>query len=369
MAMNPPSSTWLLRGGLLAIFAILGAMFVKYVAAGGDWAPIRVTGGLALTDPSLIYQFDVVSSLQHPIVGDLGQRPYIYPPTALLLAAPLALIPFHFSLVLFSAAAAALLLWAAGRWSTDRWLLIASLPVVAAAYSGQPTLLVAALILFGLARLDDHPVSAGVLLGLAAILKPQLLLLAPVALIAGRHWRGIVAASVTALIAVIVAVLLFGIDLWRSWIEALPRFQALIDGHDPLLRNALSPNAAALRMGADSIGVIVAMLVIAVPVVAFVFARRRDGPSRLVALIGGALLISPYGMNYELTTLAPVVLALPLQRLRDLVLPLVFVVSMAATVSVVGLVAVYGWMLARMANPTGLPGHQPRMETGVDISS
>ena len=347
--MNAASPSWVFRAGLLAVFVLLDFMFVKYNGAGGDWAPIWVVGRLALSDLSLIYQFDLVSTLQHPLVGDLGQRPFIYPPTTLLLAVPFSILPFFPSLLIFSSVAIAAMLWASRRWTTDWWLLVATLPVFAAAYSGQITLIVAALSLFGISKLDSQPTIAGVLLGLAAVLKPQLMMLAPIALIAGRHWRTIFAATATAVIAIIITTIAFGIEIWRRWIGALEPFQTLIEGYGPLLRNTLSPYAMATRMGLDPTGVTIVSLLIAIPFVAFVFARTRDPAGRVVALVGGALLISPYAMNYELATLAPVALMRPLKRMSDMALPLACSVSMAASASLVGLVAIYFWAVTRFA--------------------
>jgi hypothetical protein len=366
--MNAASSTWVFRTGLLVVFVLLDLMFIKYNGAGGDWSPIWVVGRLALSDPSLIYQFDLVSTLQHPLVGDLGQRPFVYPPTTLMLAVPFSVLPFYQSLFLFGNVALALMVWASRRWTNDGWLLVASLPVFAAAYSGQVTLIVGALILFGVAKLDDRPVKAGVLLGMAAVLKPQLLVLAPIALIAGRHWRSIIAATATAAIAIVLTTIAFGIDLWRRWIEALGPFQALIEGYGPLLRNALSPHATALRIGADPTGAILVSMLVTIPVVAFVFARTQDPAGRLVALVGGALFISPYAMNYELATLAPVALERPLKRMRDMALPLTFSVSMAASASLAGLVAIYLWMLSRLAKTMEYPTAQPDAGSVAPIS-
>ena len=335
--------------GLLAVFVLLDFMFVKYNGAGGDWAPIWVVGRLALSDPSLIYQFDLVSTLQHPLVGDLGQRPFIYPPTALLLAVPFSILPFFPSLLIFSSVAIAAMLWASRRWTTDWWLLVATLPVFAAAYFRTNNSDCRRAEFVRDIKIRQPADNRGRVLGLAAVLKPQLMMLAPIALIAGRHWRTIFAATATAVIAIIITTIAFGIEIWRRWIGALEPFQTLIEGYGPLLRNTLSPYAMATRMGLDPTGVTIVSLLIAIPFVAFVFARTRDPAGRVVALVGGALLISPYAMNYELATLAPVALMRPLKRMSDMALPLACSVSMAASASLVGLVAIYFWAVTRFA--------------------
>ena len=71
--------------------------------------------------------------------------------------------------------------------------------VAFAAFCGQVTFLLGALVMTGLVVNKERPITAGVLFGLAAAVKPQLLMLLPLALIAEGRWRTIIATGVTAL--------------------------------------------------------------------------------------------------------------------------------------------------------------------------
>jgi hypothetical protein len=149
------------------------------------------------------------------------------------------------------------------------------------------------------------------------VLKPPLLLLAPFALVGGRHWRALETAGATVAAVVAASLLLFGMETWQAWFSVLPEFHALVVGFEPLLRNTVSPHSAVLRLGYDPQWTILAFALVAIPLTILTFARTRDVCLRLVMLIGGALLITPYGMHYELAALASAVAAMPLRRARD----------------------------------------------------
>lgn len=230
-------------------------------------------------------------------------------------------------------------------------LILLSPPVVMAAIAGQLTLMVAALAIFGLSKLGRNDILAGVLLAAAAAIKPQLLILAPFALIAGHHWKAIAAACATGVALIGVSAIALGPQMWLGWVEALPRFQRLFADFGPLTRNAVSPYATSGRLGLDSPWIIVVAAAIAIPVCVHAFRRTSNVAFRSIALLGGALLISPYSMNYELALLAPAVLSLPRPRASDAAIPFVWAASLFANASVVGLLAVYGWMVWRVRAP------------------
>lgn len=335
---------------LLALFVTLDAINFSLFAPGDDWGPLWVAGHLAWTNPIKAYDFDLVSSLQQPLAGAIAERPFVYPPSALMLFAPLALVPFMISFGIFVVASLVAFERASARIGAQVLLLFLAPAVVLAAMAGQPTLLVAALILFALLKLEENELHAGVLFGIAAMIKPPLLLLAPIGLAGGGYWRAFAASAVTAVAIGLASVALFGVDSWLAWLSALPRFDALVTGFPPLLRNALTPHAMAVRMGLPPAAAGYCAAVIAIPVAWMALARTKDVRIRLVALVGGALLVSPYAMNYELAGLAPAVAAMSFRRTRDCVVPAIWAASLFLNVSILGLVAVYGWAVVRLVS-------------------
>lgn len=360
---------WGFRILLLYVFGALSFQLLRGNGYGADWAPLWTAGKLALSEPALVYDFELVTRLQTEPFREVVDRPYIYPPSALLLFTPLSLIPFWISFAAFSVSALLGLVWVCWRLGGDPLLVATAPPVILMAVAGQPTLLVLLLVLIACARLDR----SGVLLGLAAVLKPTLLLLAPVALIAGGHWRALGVAAATAAIAVLASVIAFGAEPWFLWIESLPRFQQLIMERENFLRTAVTPYAFAARLGFESVLVIVGGALVALPAVWIVFSRRFDPPMRAAVMMGGALLVTPYAMFYELAVLAPALAALALARWRDLIVPTIWAACLFVNLSVVGLIFAFARLMVKAVGKEALPfvepGSQPSLSSRAGTGS
>src|SRR5207248_8769996 len=140
----------------LIVFVSFDFVLLSMWGYGGDWSPLWVAGRLAWRDPAGLYDFALVTKLQLPILGNLGSRPFVYPPSTLALLAPLSLLPFWLSLAFVSVGGVLGLQLLSSRRETDRILLILSPPVLFAAIIGQPSLIVAALAAGGLSQLKSH---------------------------------------------------------------------------------------------------------------------------------------------------------------------------------------------------------------------
>lgn len=244
----------------------------------------------AVGAPGPIYDAAWLTRLQH----GPGVRPFAYPPTLLLLLRPLDLLPFAAAYSVWVAASCVLFVEATGRLVRRMPWLVMSAPVfVFTAGIGQTTLLVGALIVFGMTLLS-RPLLAGVLFGVAFSIKPQVMLLLPVALAMRRDWRVLLAMGATGL-GVCLASLAFGPDLWGAWIHALREFRAINDA------------AQISRLGVPAAWL---PLVLPACLAAIWFTRRSDDPTRIIAVIGASLLISPHAVFYEKTMLLPAGLAL-----------------------------------------------------------
>ena len=286
----------------------------KVQAAGADYSCFWAGAKTALSDPARIYDFQHNSALQGWPLGPGRLRPYIYPPSALLLFAPFALPAYWTGFVLWVALTGGLFLWAAARIGAP-WLLVLFAPAVAlTADCGQVTFLIGGLVLMGLS-LRERPILAGVLFGLAATIKPQFMLLVPLALAAEGRWRTLIAAGLTGLALCLATTLAWGPRLWLDWLGALPRFNALIFHDRGLTEDAITPYAALVFTGHN--GAWAHLLApAAAALVWFGFRRTRDLADRSLLLFGATVLVTPYAMNYELALFAPGV-AVYLSRLRD----------------------------------------------------
>ena len=278
-----------------------------------DYSVFWTASRIATEDPSKLYETEYVTAAQSWLASPAkGPRPWAYPPSALLIFLPFALLPFWLSYLLWNAASLVAYLMACRRLLSG-WRLAATLispPVVFATLSGQTSLLLAAAAISGIAILGHAPILAGILLGGAAAVKPQALILAPIAFVAGRHWRAFGSFICTGA-AALSASLMFGFTVWIDWFFGLREFSLIIEELG-LHQNGIALRSAAMRLG---VGESVMWAIQGAGVIAGIafawWAFRRDGLlERTAGLMGGGLLCSPYAMSYELAALVPVGLAL-----------------------------------------------------------
>jgi alpha-1,2-mannosyltransferase len=78
----------------------------------------------------------------------------------------------------------------------------------------------AALLAGGLMLVERRPLLSGILLGMLCC-KPQLAILVGPALVAGRHWRILIAAAATALALAAASAILLGPDTWINFVDRL----------------------------------------------------------------------------------------------------------------------------------------------------
>jgi len=144
--------------------------------------------------------------------------PWAYPPTFLIVASLLALLPYSASMLVWSLSTFAAFVAAIARISTSRrdLLLMIATPAPWLNLSvGQNGALTAALMGFGLALLETRPIAAGIAIGLLSF-KPHLGLLIPVALLAGGYYRTFAAAAVTTVMLAALSIAVFGIGPWLA---------------------------------------------------------------------------------------------------------------------------------------------------------
>ncbi len=254
-----------------------------------------------------IYHMPAYHLFQESVVGPaVGFYNYSYPPVLLVLTAPLALVPY----------VPGLFLWLVSSWYAfyralrlampGRKVLLLTLATPAMFLNvrgGQNGAWTAALIGGGLALLGRRPIVAGVLFGLQ-IYKPHLGLLIPVALIAGRHWRTLAAASVTAAALIGLSIAVFGTAIWADYAHVVPILrQIVLEEAVSNWHRMVSVFIFARRLGADvatAYGVQVVAGSLAAVVVAMAWYRDAPAPIKNTALVLGSFLAVPYLQDYDL---------------------------------------------------------------------
>lgn len=283
---------------ITAVAVLTTLLWVVYFFVGpGPFRPdYSVFWTAAQVEPAKLYDAEHLTQLQSWLVSpEKGLRPWAYPPSALLVFLPLSLMPFWPSFLVWTFGSLALYLWAARKYVDRLWLLAVSPPVFVALVSGQTSILIAAAAMFALKM--DGEFRRGVVLGLAAAIKPQALVAAPF-LLNRREMAGFVTGGA----CLVLASLAFGIGPWIEWIKALPRFGEIAAG---LGLVSITPTGIADLTGLPRWPF---WLVGAVAGISLAW-WSRDKDERLLGLIGGSLLISPYAMIYDMVGLMPVAVA------------------------------------------------------------
>jgi hypothetical protein len=235
--------------------------------------------------------------------------PFLYPPVYLLLCAPLALLPAFAAFAVFEAATLLFYLGVVRRiLNVAGWLWV--LPALAFPATfwtlgyGQNAFLTAAL--FGAATLllDRRPVIAGALFGMLCY-KPHFLLLVPVALLAGRRWTAIAAATASVAVVTALSVVLFGAETWQAFLRGTLGSSGLSDfaiGRINIFAS-ISPFAAGRLLGLSSEHarlVQFAAGACCVFLVAWAWLTPVSHAVRSTVLAAATLVAVPYGLLYDL---------------------------------------------------------------------
>jgi alpha-1,2-mannosyltransferase len=287
---------------------------LRHQPLGIDFLPMWAAGHEVFIHPARVYDFIRLSRFEHPLEAQfVGLRPFVYPPTALLAFAPFGRAPFALANAVWTVAGLVIIVATmSGRLKSTPALALLAMVLSPASVlvliTGQVTFLIAALGVIGLLCLKARPGLAGVLFGLAAVIKPQALVLLPVALVATGQWRTFASTAATGILAALAATLVFGLRAWFDWLAAVPRFEHWALALPGLQRGMITPTALGISMGLDPGALTVWRLGFGIGAVAMVwsvFRATEDPARRLTALFGGGLFISPYAMHYDAALLAP----------------------------------------------------------------
>jgi hypothetical protein len=319
-------AAWRLRSYGLAVAALYAAL-VGYGYGRGLW-PVNGKGVPTSSDfialwlagrqavyarAALLYDPGAFVRLQQALVGTLPVYfpNWSYPPTYLLLLAPLGALPYLSAFLAYELAtllaciAVALLI--VRRRSAIALLL--ALPYTAWNFiAGQSGFLSASLAGAALLALESRPLLAGVFLGFLTY-KPQLGILFPVALVAAKEWRALYAAVTTTALLVGGSIIAFGADAWTAWPRDLASRAGFELGLDPdqywglyqtvygLFRYLGGARAAAtLAQGFATLGIVVIVWV--------VWRSRARYPLKAAIVSAGMLLAPHHVLAYDLAAIA-----------------------------------------------------------------
>ena len=327
---NPPStsllrSPWLPAALVLAVGVPSYALFIVWTVmsdglvfpnggiVGGDfvafWTAARAVLGGGYPG---IYDASVFEAALHGTGADHEHfgLTWQYPPHAMLLYAPLAMLPYMAGYAAFTglglAAFAGVLRGVAGvPWRVVGLILLSS-PLFHVVVCGQAGTYLGALMLAALLLPDRRPLVAGVCAGVLTI-KPQLGVLIPIAYAAGGHWRAFGAAATTGVLLVAGSLAVFGTEAWSAFFAQILGVTEMVGDAVYPLHKMVTVFAALRQAGLPE------WLAAAGQGAAFVFAvwacwtvwrGARPLPEKAAITTGLAFLCTPYAYFYDTAVLA-----------------------------------------------------------------
>ena len=255
--------------------------------------------------------------------------PWNYPPSSFLVVYPLALLPYLQSLAAWLALGLAgylAALWRIFPRPLTLWVGLAFPAVFWTVTHGQTSFLTTSLFCWGLLQLPRRPVLAGILFG-ALTFKPHLGLLLPVALVAGWHWRAVVAAALTAALSAAASVILFGTGVWSDFLASTSETRSMLEsgmnfGHYYKMQSVF---AAARLLGSPMLVAYSLQALAALgAAMAVVWVWRRptgDPDMKNAALMAATPLSTAFIFDYDLMLLAPAIAWLARKGVTDTPLP------------------------------------------------
>ena len=291
------------------------------VPLGADYVVFYAAGTLARTNPEALFDPVALQHAQAAAVGRTeleGYHAWVYPTFVAAAYAPLTLLPYVASYVVYTLLLAALVWVAAGRLTAlapslaprrETVFLVTVLfyPLLRATAGGQNTAITLALYAaIGAALVAASDRQAGLLLGALAY-KPHFAILTAFLVVLVRRWKAL-AWSVPVCVAWYAIGAVVSGPAWpRHWWESVARYRELeADTNGPLLVSFLG--VCERIFGAGSMAALAIGATASLAVLAVAAARSRTHALPVLWAIGAAAIVlaSPHTQFYDLGLLAVV---------------------------------------------------------------
>lgn len=232
---------------------------------------------------------------------------YSYPPVTLLYTPAFGAIPYFWSLALWTSISLLLFGLAARPWLAREKLpeaLALILPTtIVCIWAGHYGLIMGALWLSAWHHLETRPKLSGLMTGLM-IIKPHMAVLMPILYLRRKAWTAIATAAATVAVLVGISILLFGIDLWRVYLESTSQSQLnlLQATHTFFAKMMPTLSPALFAFGFPAQWVWLAQITAAATVIILMWRYQPADPHRAgLAAAVATFLILPYAFNYDMT--------------------------------------------------------------------
>ncbi len=239
--------------------------------------------------------------------GGIRDHMYSYPPVTLLYTPAFGVIPYFWSLALWTIISLLLFGLAARPWLAREKLpeiLSLILPTtIVCVWAGHYGLIMGALWLSAWHHLEKRPKLSGLMTGLM-IIKPHMAVLMPILYLRRKAWTAMATATATVAVLVGVSILFFGIDLWKTYLESTSQSQlSLLHATHTFFAKmmpTLSPALFAYGFPASLVWEV--QVAVATIVITLMWRFQPADPHRAgLAAAAATFLILPYGFNYDMT--------------------------------------------------------------------
>jgi arabinofuranan 3-O-arabinosyltransferase len=319
-------ASWRLEAYGFALAAVYAGLLLHFYLAGAwvidragmpvysDFTEQWVAGIEALRGKAApIYELAEFVRTQSALLGsrDFFYPNWPYPPTFLLILAPLGALPYldaFFMWDITTLLACIVVVYAIVRRRPAIALVLASPYTLWNFLAGQNGFLTAALIGASLLFLERRPVMAGMFLGCLTY-KPQFGILFPVALAASNQWRALASAASTAALLTGASIVAFGSAPWLAFPRGLAAQSGLNLFADPASNWGLLQTVYGLTRylgaGATLAGIVQAIATAGLGLVVWLVWRSEVRYAlKAVTLSAAALIATPYAFAYDLAAIA-----------------------------------------------------------------
>jgi hypothetical protein len=277
----------------------IGADFVGYWAASN----LILSG-----NPEAVYDEKVLYAAERKITGTDYLLPINYPPNYLLMIAPLSILPYLISLLIWIGSTFLLYLILSYRIAPHFltiWLAAAFPGAFQNIIHGNNGFLSAIFLGTGLILIERIPFVGGIVLGLLTY-KPHLAVIIPFALIVGRYWKALFGMVSSAIVMAAITYFLFGREIWVLFIGRISSaFSILGKGYLPLSQIPSVFGTFLLAGITSSVAILIHIIVALGTLIITLLIWYRPAPFYLRAAIlsVGILLISPHICTHDLAIL------------------------------------------------------------------
>lgn len=250
----------------------------------------------------------MIAAERRAFPGNSLRLPWNYPPTFEMMLMPLGALPYVLAWLVWSGVLYGYYVLLARRLAVGPGPFLFLLLAPGAAvnlFFGQNGILSTVLLGGGVLLLGARPILAGILLGLIAY-KPQLALLAPFALVAGREWRALSAAIVSQLAIMLLSLAVLGVDPWLAFLDKLLHPASVFSSSSSDWRAIPSLLIFARTLGLSSLVANLLHWSVAAGAAAatlWTWHKTKDGFARVAVLAAATLLVTPYLRAYDLALL------------------------------------------------------------------